>query len=158
MMEPYLWCDAVVKARLRSGVFGVSSLCACSSGAKLVPRGRPALPRCTDSESGDKMIDRVSIPRVAFAVARSLEAVSRPTGAGGRLHSGADRKHLSDNGQARGMRCDQAAAAVTSSAIGAGSIEASASSPSSRRMWYARRQSLRATERQARLWSIRRAT
>jgi hypothetical protein len=53
-------------------------------------------------ESGDKMIDGVLILG-AFAVARSLEAV-QPIGAGGRLHSGADRKHLRDEGQARRMR------------------------------------------------------
>jgi hypothetical protein len=47
--------------------------------AKLVARGRPALPRCADDECGDKMIDRVLVP-CAFAVARSLEALSRATG------------------------------------------------------------------------------
>jgi hypothetical protein len=158
-MEPYLWWGAVVKPRFALlGPWGHLRVRDTVGWTTLLARRRPALPRCADGESGDKMIDRVSSPRVAFAVARSLEAVSRPTGAGGRLHSGADRKHLRDNGQARGVRCDQAAAATTSSVIGAGSIGASASSPSSRRMWYARRQSLRATDKQARLWSIRRAT
>jgi hypothetical protein len=42
---------------------------------KLLARGRPALPRCADSESGDKMMDRVLLPVIGFAVARSLEAV-----------------------------------------------------------------------------------
>jgi hypothetical protein len=68
---------------------------------ELIARGRPALPRCADVESGDKMVDRVLIPRLAFAVAQSLEAV-QAGGAGGRLHSGADRKHLRDDGRARG--------------------------------------------------------
>src|SRR5438034_4233659 len=44
---------------------------------RLRARGRPALPRCADGESGDKMIDRVLIPVVECAVARSLEAVQR---------------------------------------------------------------------------------
>ena len=29
----------------------------------MVARGRPALARCADGESGDKMMDRVLIPR-----------------------------------------------------------------------------------------------
>ena len=61
-MEPYLWWYVVVKARLCSGDLRWPFLCAMVERAKLFPRGRPALPRCTDSESGDKMIDRVSIP------------------------------------------------------------------------------------------------
>src|SRR6266540_7090972 len=48
-------------------------------------RGRPALPRCSDTEwSGDKMIDRVWSPRGLLAAARSLKAVQ----AGGRWRRG----------------------------------------------------------------------
>ena len=56
-MERYLWWDVVVK--LTASFCGVASHVQRTT---LIARGRPALPRCTDSESGDKMIDRVSIP------------------------------------------------------------------------------------------------
>jgi hypothetical protein len=42
-MEPYLWWDAVVKARLCSGVCGGCSLCVLLERAKVVPRGAPSL-------------------------------------------------------------------------------------------------------------------
>ena len=61
-MEPYLWWDAIVKARFCSEVCGVPSLYAMLERTKFVARGRPALPRCADTESGDKMIDRVLVP------------------------------------------------------------------------------------------------
>ena len=148
-----LTCGGTRWSRLVARVFcGVASL--TSERTTLIARGRPALPRCTDSRSGDKMMIGC---RSQCVCDRSVFRGRPAEGAGGRLHSGADRKHLRDEGQARWMRCDQAAAAITSSSAGA-SMGASASSPSSRRMWYARRQSLRATDRQARLWSIRCAT
>ena len=47
--------------------------------------GRPALPRCADAESGDKMIGRVSFPVIGFAVARSLDVVPEHVGSSGSL-------------------------------------------------------------------------
>src|SRR5919197_646174 len=56
-----LTCGETRWSRLVAGVFcGVASL--TFERTTLIARGRPALPRCADSKSGDKMIDRVSIP------------------------------------------------------------------------------------------------
>jgi len=59
-MEPYLWSGAVVKVRLAAGL-GRSPRDAWAEEVRCA-RGRPALPRCADCESGDKMIDRVLLP------------------------------------------------------------------------------------------------
>ena len=41
------------------GAWGHLCVCDAVGWTTLVARGRPALPRCADGESGDKMIDRV---------------------------------------------------------------------------------------------------
>jgi hypothetical protein len=62
-MEPYLWWDAVVKARLRSEVCAGCSLWGVLEwGAGVVARGRQPYLGARTVESGDKMIDRVLVP------------------------------------------------------------------------------------------------
>jgi hypothetical protein len=58
---------------------------------KFVARERPALPRCADRKSGDKMIDRV-LPREMWFCGRSVFRGCPAEDAGSRLRSGADRK------------------------------------------------------------------
>jgi hypothetical protein len=129
----------------------VTSLWVMLERVRVVRAGRPALPRCADAESGDKMIDGVLIP-LLWLCGRSVFR-GRPGRGRWRQAPFGSRPQtiVVTTGRRAGCVKDQAAAATTSSATGVASIGASASSPSSRRMWYARRQSLRATERQARL-------
>jgi hypothetical protein len=46
----------------RREVCRVTSLLVMLEPERVGVRGRPALPRCADAESGDKMIDRVLLP------------------------------------------------------------------------------------------------
>jgi hypothetical protein len=73
-MEPYLWWNAVVKARLWFDVGGGGSLCGSLKRTGWFRAGAQPYLGARTVESGDMMIDRVLIART-FAVARSLEAV-----------------------------------------------------------------------------------
>jgi hypothetical protein len=107
--------------------------------------------------SGDKMIDRVWFPTELLAAALSLMAVQ--AGGGWRLGVwGSRSQSILVTRALRVLGCWRDQAAAGSASFAACSIGASACSPSSRRVWWARRQSLRATERQARVWPSRWAT
>jgi hypothetical protein len=62
-MEPYLWSKAVVKARLWSDVCGGGSLCGTLKRTSWFRAGAQPYLGARTVESGDKMIDRVLIPR-----------------------------------------------------------------------------------------------
>ena len=62
-MEPYLWWGAVVKPSFALlGPWSHLRVRDTVGWTTLLARRRPALPRCADAESGDKMIDRVLLP------------------------------------------------------------------------------------------------
>jgi hypothetical protein len=75
-----------------------------SSGRSWLRAGCPALPRCADVESGDKMIDRVLIPRLAFAVARSLGRPGRRALAAGSIREPTANIFMTTGGRAGCVR------------------------------------------------------
>jgi hypothetical protein len=127
--------------------------------AIFVRAGRPALPWCSDSRSGDEMIDGVLVPRgLVLAAARSVEVGEVASiSAAGLVREPVANIYVTMSWRAR-RSAAQAAASIASLTGASTSTGASACSPSSRKMWKARRQSLRATASTALLWSVRSRT